>query len=373
MISKRYLILEVVFLCGLLVTPSCGKKKPVKVGFVGGLTGRVSQLSVSARNGVILSIENANRTGGINGRLIELIIKNDENDPGVAVKVDKELIEEGAVAIIGHITSNMASSALTAIKDENVLMISPTMSTPILGGIDDNLIRTCPTNSTQALTIAGTVLKEGIKKIAIVYDLSNRQYTEEIFVTFKDEFIKNGGRIVYLKTIGTCEKLCDIADEMKGSDPDGFLAITSAIDAAILAQHIRKTGSNINLYACSWAQTLDLIQHGGEAVEGMVLVSMYINPVKSPGYLEFKKQYKEMFNEEVSFVTVMAYDAAEVLLTGMRESKRLDPDSIKDTILRIGTFEGLEDTFRIDEYGDTARPYSLFIVTRGQFVLMESK
>ncbi len=100
---------------------------------------------------------------------------------------------------------------------------------------------------------------------------------------------------------------------------------------------------------------------------------MYNNPVKSPGYLEFKKQYKEMINQEVSFVTVMAYDAAEVLLTGMRESKRLDPGSIKDTILRIGTFEGLEDTFRIDEYGDTARPYSLFIVTRGQFVLMESK
>jgi branched-chain amino acid transport system substrate-binding protein len=72
------------------------KKEPIKVGFVGGLTGRLSDLGSGGRNGVMLAVEEINNAGGISGRPVELITKDDKQDPEVAVKVDKELIDERA-------------------------------------------------------------------------------------------------------------------------------------------------------------------------------------------------------------------------------------------------------------------------------------
>ncbi|MBW1797231.1 MAG: ABC transporter substrate-binding protein, partial [Deltaproteobacteria bacterium] len=94
----------------------CENKKPVKVGFVGGLTGRLSYLGTAGRNGVILAVEEINEAGGINGRPVELITRDDGHDPKVAVKVDRELIGEGVVAIIGHMTSSMSMAALPLIN-----------------------------------------------------------------------------------------------------------------------------------------------------------------------------------------------------------------------------------------------------------------
>ena len=80
-----------------------GGKPPVKLGFVGGLTGKLSDMGTAVRNGVILAVEEANKEGGINGRQIVLITRDDKNDPEIALAVDRELINEGVVAIIGHI------------------------------------------------------------------------------------------------------------------------------------------------------------------------------------------------------------------------------------------------------------------------------
>ena len=117
----------------------CDNNKPIKVGFVGGLTGRLSDLGIAGRNGVIMAIEEINKAGGINKRPIELITKDDKQDPEVAVNVDKELIDEGVVAIIGHMTSAMSIAALPLINKKQILMISPTTSTNKLFGIEPSL------------------------------------------------------------------------------------------------------------------------------------------------------------------------------------------------------------------------------------------
>ncbi len=60
---------------------SCQREKPpFKIGFVGGLTGRYSDLGVSGRNGAMLAVEEINENGGIRGRKILLIAKDDRQD-----------------------------------------------------------------------------------------------------------------------------------------------------------------------------------------------------------------------------------------------------------------------------------------------------
>jgi branched-chain amino acid transport system substrate-binding protein len=60
---------------------SCQREKPqIKIGFAGGLTGRYSDLGTAGRNGANLAVEEINQTGGIRGRQVLLISKDDKQD-----------------------------------------------------------------------------------------------------------------------------------------------------------------------------------------------------------------------------------------------------------------------------------------------------
>ncbi len=123
-----------VFIFSILISAGIGcekKENPIKVGFVGGLTGRLSDLGTAGRNGVILAVEEINSRGGINGRPVELITKDDKQDPELSLRVDRELVDEGVAAIIGHMTSVMSMAVLPFINEEKILMIS----TPAKGSI----------------------------------------------------------------------------------------------------------------------------------------------------------------------------------------------------------------------------------------------
>ena len=95
----------------LLLLGGCARNEPFIVGFSGCLTGKFSDLGTSARDGVILAVERFNETGGLQGKRIELIIRDDRNDPVTALAADKELVENGARVIIGHMTSGITLSA----------------------------------------------------------------------------------------------------------------------------------------------------------------------------------------------------------------------------------------------------------------------
>ena len=63
-----------------LFVSSCSEPPPLKIGFLGGMTGRSTDLCVSARDGVQLAVEAVNQQGGVNGRQVELIIFDDQSD-----------------------------------------------------------------------------------------------------------------------------------------------------------------------------------------------------------------------------------------------------------------------------------------------------
>lgn len=58
----------------------CAPPEPIRIGLLAGLSDRGSDFGESVRNGVILAIEQQNEAGGINGRKIELIVRDDGQD-----------------------------------------------------------------------------------------------------------------------------------------------------------------------------------------------------------------------------------------------------------------------------------------------------
>jgi branched-chain amino acid transport system substrate-binding protein len=372
-IKNREIQTVYVFLMMLMITlMGCENKTSIKVGFAGCLSGRLSDLGTAGRNGLMLAVEQVNEAGGINGRPVDLIIKDDKHDPDVAIQVDKELIEEGVVAIIGHMTSAMSVAAVPLINKEKMLMISPTTSTNELTGIDDYFLRICPESKTQTDQLASHAFNiMNLRKMAGVYDLSNRAFAEGLYKNFTSEFKKMGGTVVFTKTFTSGEEVSylDLAKTLLASDPEGLFMIAGALDTAMICQQVRKFGSELPIISSAWAFTPDLIQHGGSAVEGLIFSESFYKESKHENYLKFKTQFSERFGKEPGFAETFSYEATQVLVTALLKINNVK--QLKDTILKQQIFSGLQGDIRIDQYGDAKRKRFLITVKDGQFITME--
>jgi len=367
-----FILLAVIFISTHLA--SCGNKnEPIKIGFVGPLTGRLSDLGTAGRDGVVLAIEELNRSGGINGRRVVLFTRDDRHDPQEALKADKELIREGVAAIIGHMTSAMSIAAYSLINREKVLMISPTVSTNKLTGIDDYFIRVTPPNRSETEHLVRFAYdRMGLRKMSVVYDVSNRAYSKGYFKNFSAEFEKSGGKIALAVPFksGPDVHFDDLVHTLLQAKPDGLLIVAGALDTAMICQHIRMAGSKAPLISSGWAMTDDLLRHGGHAVEGILFSHLINTGSTRPSYLKFKADFRRRFGREPDFGAINAYDAAQVLFKALKKNGS-SADSLKSNILKQKIFHGLQGDLHIDKYGDPQRKRFLITVKKGHFESME--
>ena len=117
-----------------------------------------------------MAVDDINAGGGIHGCNIELIMKDDCNDPATAVKVDGELIRENVAAIIGHIHSPTTIAAVPIINKAKMVMISPIAATSRLTGIDDYFFRIDPPALGKSILQAQYAYRLGLRKMTGIYD-----------------------------------------------------------------------------------------------------------------------------------------------------------------------------------------------------------
>ncbi len=355
------------------ILSSCTDTTPVKIGYVAGLTGRHSELGIGVRNGVMLAVETLNMAGGVNGRQIEVVIRDDKSDPVHGKKVISELINMELPVIIGPLLSKMAQTTITTIAGKNVLVISPTISTDAVIDKDDNFIRVIPESSFQAETIATAVTKTKHRKIAVVYDGSNSPYTKPIYTLFKKRIQDAGNTITYVNDLmhGQEKNFSKVAADVVASDSDALFIVTSGIDAGELCQQVRKRDQDIQFYGSAWVKAGKIIEIGGRSVEGMMLATIFERTEKSVAYKDFRSRFLEKYKSEPNFTSVYAYEAVMVMSAGMKRSKSFEPEKIKAAILEQGEFQGLEETFRINRFGDVERSKSLVQIQGGHFMRLD--
>lgn len=368
---NKKIVCVVILLCSLVFFTACSENEPIKLGFSGGLTGKHADLGLYGRNGVLLAIEEVNSSGGIRGRKIELIVKDDKQDAATAAKVDEELIKDGVVAIVGHFTSAMSVAAVPVINRGKVLMLSPTTSTNQLSGKDDYFFRVMSANIHVNKILAKQVFEiTGVNKLVLVYDDQNRAFGKD----WENHFSKRGselGREVIVYPFNTREdnKFSELAAKVTGNEPDGILIVANALDAAMFCQQIRKAGSEASIFTTMWSMSNDFLQHGGLATEGVTFTNWF-DP-KHPGEksISFRKKYKERFGNLPTFSSHFSYEAAMILIQALE--KNSDPSTLRATIVEQGLFEGTQGQIRIDQYGDVVRTPFIMVVKDGQFVRLE--
>lgn len=362
----------VIFAALTMLLYACNEKATLKVGFLGGLTGRAADLCISARNGAQLAIEKVNAGGGIDGRQVELLVFDNQDQEDKARQGVEFLAEAKVTAIIGPLTSQMSAAATPTANQRKTVLISPTTSTLGLSGLDDYFFRVYPTCDSNARALAEYAVRTANnKRIAILSDHANASFTIPWEDSFSVQVRETGSEISTIVTFNSHEKnfsFIDLARQIIATEPDGILILTNSIDAALFSQQVRKLVAGVDLYGSDWAFSGELIQYGGSSVEGFTFTTNVDMENDSPAFRTFKSDFQKRFNKAPNFPAVLAYEATQLLFEALRLDD--DPQGLKETLRKVGEVKGLQNNFQLDSFGDVKRPSYLNQVKEGHFVIL---
>jgi len=363
---KTFLTLTLAILLPLFF--ACSTTQTITIGYVGGLTGVGSELSQSGMYGALLAVDQINAEGGILGKKLILSIKDDKSDPQTALSVDQEFLREGTSIIVGHMISGVATSVLPYLNDEHVLLISPTIAADQWSGIDDNFIRLIPSNRNQADLIAKSVLDVGIYRLAIIHSIANTAFSSAIIERITADLTHDGGQI--METIEYDPANVDyrnIANQLKEASVEGVVIVSSADECADFAQNFKLVDYKPAMFLPAWAMTNDLINLGGNSVEGVYGVNYIRDDSRISDYSTFVKKYEEKYGLKPTFASVLSYEAVRIVADAITTTLSADPQVVKREILRKSTYTLINGTFMFDSYGDVIRPIYKIRITSGKF------
>jgi len=368
LINRALIVIAAAVLLALL--PGCEESKPVRIGFIGELTTRAAGLATSGRDGFLLAIEEINADGGINGRQVEGLVVDARTHKETALHAIHKLADAQVAAIVGPMTSQTAVTIVPRINNLKIPLISPTVSTNELSGIDDYFFRVYYTNAQAAQLLARHLTEQGKPlHIAAIYDLSNRAYTEDWVQYFQDMFEKLAGAKVFRIPfdIRTNTLYTDLASMAIEANPDGILLLANAVDTAMICQQLTKLHAEPALYATGWSYSDDLIQFGGKSVEGLNIIRSADPEDPAPAMQSFSKRYRQRFHTTPNFPAVHAYDATRMILAIMRQET--DPEAIRNHLLNMESFSGLQSDLSLDRFGELKHPKLNFArIANGQFI-----
>lgn len=370
--SKQTAILRtcVLVLLSVMLLQGCAKEEPVTLGFVGGLSGRVSDLGGPARNGMLLAVEETNAKGGIHGQPIATIVKDDQQEVEVAKAMVGELLAKKVDAIIGPVTSSMAVHVAPMATKAETLMMGVTVTTNQLSGQDDYFLRCLAATAVHAGEITDFLYhKRGIKSFSAIYDLKNEAYSKSWVIDFENRMKKLGGKTVKILSFssGKQEELIPLAKELVSGSPDIVVFVTNAVDAALLAKLVRTEDPEMTLGTSEWAGTERLVELGGRFIEGAYVPQYIDRDSPDKNYQDFRNRFIKRFNHEPGFPGLVGYNATKVVIDRLQNLE--EGQNLKDEILKKRVFPGIQGQVQFDEFGDAISKTYVTQVINNKFVV----
>ncbi len=369
---KRLLLWGCVSAIGLLtlgLLTGCMGGDEVKIGVAVPLTGDLSKGGTDVLHGVQLAIDDWNQKGGVLGKPIELIQKDDKGDAETAAAVAEELANEGVDIIIGHFNSDCSMAAMETYIRRHKLMISPSTTTPELTDSGyKTIFRVIGRDDKQGEVAADYVSKafpEG--KVAVVHDGST--YGKElatVFLNFYGQLTESEPVYYgYMTPSGTNRD--EILDKLKSSEAD-FLYFGGAYPTAgPFLKAVRE--AELTMPMMSGDGTFDpsyIEAAGAENAEG-VLVTFVPDFNAIPEAHSILKRYQAKYGDPGPY-SLFAYEATNIVLQAVEKAQSAEDVKVAKA-MRSMNFETPFGSLHFDDKGDiNLAPYIVWTFQDGEFV-----
>ncbi len=300
------------------------KGTPLRLAAVVPVEGRATSAEEMLR-GLAQAQDQFNTSGGLNGRLLEIVIANDGNEPEKAERVAQELVkDESVLGVVGHNSSSASKAGLGVYEQAGLAMISPTSTSTALTGTV--FFRTVPSDAAAGKKLAQYVNnKLNLSKVVIFYN-PNSIYSTSLQEAFENHFTQQlGGKVV---------RKIDMSDRNLNAGVEVYSSVfQDRAQAALLFPDTKYTSVAIEIARANFRlpeeQRLKLLggdalyspttlKAGGETVEGLVLAVPWF--AESPQSQDFKKAGEKQWGGIVNWRTAMSFDATQAFIQAFSNS-----------------------------------------------------
>ncbi len=354
--------------------------KTFKIGVLVSITGPTAFLGVPERNTLKMLADKVNKSGGINGNKVKLIIYDTKGSPASTVVLARKLIYSDRVdVIVGPTRSGSTLSIIPLIERSRVPLISMAASHKITQPVKKWVFKTAPSDSLAVERIYAYMNDHGIKDIAIItattgFGASGRGELKRLAP-------KYGIKILADETFGP--KDTNMTSQLvKIKNTKGVQAIVcwgTNPGPASVAKEVKQLGIKVPLFMSHGVASKRFIELAGDAAEGIILPAGKLLvadqlPDKDPQkkvLLAYKKMYEAKFGP-VSCFGGHAYDAFNIIKLAIEKGAK-DRASLRDKIEETKNYIGITGIFnysKTDHAGLKPSDFCIVKIENGNWKLI---
>ena len=319
----------------LAANVSASAQDTIKIGEINSYSGLPS-FTEPYRKGWQLALEQINAAGGVDGKKLEVISKDDGGKPAEAVTAANELVSNDAVVMLaGTFFSNIGLAVSDFAKQKKIIFLAAEPLTDAITLAKGNryTFRLRPSNYEQAAMLADEAAKLPAKKWATV--APNYEYGQSAVAVFKKLLSAKRPDIEWVGEQWPPQGKIDagaVVEAIAKSEPDAILNVTFGPD---LVKFVREgntrglfKGRSVVSFLTGEPEYLDPLKD--ETPEGWIVTGYPWNAVSIPDHAAFLKAYEEKYNDYPRLGSVVGYATLKAAAAILARAKSTDSEKLVD-------------------------------------------
>lgn len=357
----------------LCATDSAQSQETLKFGVCLPVTGAYWELGGSALAGVEIRV--AEIMSDPSAPRLEVVVKDNQSDPQLAVSQLKELAADpDIVFVIGPTSSDVCRELLPYATKLRIPMISPTVTLPGIGTGDCWIFPVLFSDSVQAVILARYALNRNLMRAAVIFD-PGVAYSDSILTNFRKAYTALGGKIVAEETFSAPVDRADLFDYTQPltmimrAEPNLVLLPNYPEAVSAIIRQSQVVGFRpIFVGGDSWAHE-NVILASGHNLNG----AFFVNPIDcdkpSAELKDFFSQLDNSNEQLAGYSSVMGYDAVSLGLKASEGAK--NRDEFRENLFRILDYPLATGKITIDRKHGILKTANICEIIKedGEFVL----
>lgn len=323
-----------------------------------------------------MAVDEANAAGGIDGRRLELVVRDDSTRPERAIVIATELVSDPrVVAVVGHLNSAATLAAAPIYNDpaHGLVNVSPASSSTLVTSAGPWTFRVCPSDRQHGPALAAWAVNHLRERHAVVL-YSNDDYGRGLLGSFSTAFRDLGGQV-----LASDPYLPSLLDSAGNPNPYLQRGIRSRMNVLVIAGQaadgariLREARADGYTGTVMGADGLTGLRDVGSIANGVYVSSAWLPDQQGEASQQFVQAYRDRYGSAPDQFGAMTYDAVRLLVQAIRE---VGPDraAIRGYLDQVGrdqpAFQGVSGTIAFDQHGDVANKNVVVGVIRdGQLV-----
>jgi len=318
----------------------------VVLGAIYNLTGSQAGLDIPSSRGARLAVDEANRSGGVLGRPVRLVLEDGESRPEViAAKTAAALADNPSMsALFGLSDTDMVLAAAPVAAEHRRVFLTSGATSPLLPAeVPEYLFLACFGDNVQAAAAAEWAYHDLEARTVAVLLNATTSYTRLLHGYFQTRFAELGGRVVSVESY-TPGDIGPAIGRLGKADIVFVAAVPEDVVEAV--RLLRAAGIEAPIVGGDGFDVKDSWRNHPEFARVFFTTHAYLgadNP--DPRVVAFRKAYAEAFpGSDPDAFAALGYDAARLLIAAVTAAGSPDPEKVRKALAGIHRFEGVTGT-----------------------------